>query len=350
MRRLPAIDGLRAFAVLAVLVFHGFYGAYFPGGYAGVDLFFVISGYLITTILLNEQDDTGTISLTNFYKRRARRILPALVAMVVIVFLVMILLRLAGAPLHDPFILLILSLTSLMNWARALSFSGGGELGHTWSLAIEEQFYLIWPLLLIGLAPLARNRAWIAAMVAVLFLMVLTWRSTLWFFGATPERLYNGLDTRADSLMAGALLALLGISSLPRIFRSAAMVPAGILAAFFLFGPVWSGPFMLTVGYSIIALLSMWLVAALVAEPAGSTARLFSSPAALWIGRRSYSLYLWHYPAIVIPGQLLPSQSTVTTAALLLASFVAADLSYRFIEQPFLRQKTLTLSSDEIAK
>ncbi|WP_281978532.1 acyltransferase family protein [Pseudorhizobium flavum] len=349
MQRLPAIDGLRAFAVLAVLVFHGFYGAYLPGGYAGVDLFFVISGYLITTILINEQKDTGAISLIGFYKRRARRILPALVAMVVIVFLVMVLLRLAGAPLHDPFILLILSLTSLMNWARALGFSGGGELGHTWSLAIEEQFYLIWPFLLIGLAALARNRAWIAAMVAVFFAMVLSWRSTLWFFGATPERLYNGLDTRADSLMAGALLALLGISRLPRILRSA-MVPAGMLAAFFLCGPVWNGAFMLTVGYSLIALLSMWLVAALVAEPAGSTAHLFSSPIALWVGRRSYSLYLWHYPAIVIPGQLLPGQSTVTTAALLLASFLAADLSYRFIEQPFLRQKTLTLSSDGIAK
>lgn len=350
MRRLPAIDGLRAFAVLAVVVFHGFNGAYFPGGYAGVDLFFVISGYLITTILLEEQEATGTISLRNFYKRRALRILPALFAMVAIVSLVMVLLRVAGASLHEPYILLILALTSLMNWARALSITGGGEFGHTWSLAIEEQFYLIWPLLLIGLTTFAKNRAQIAAMVAVCFVTVLIWRSALWFVGATPDRLYNGLDTRADCLIGGALLALIGVSRLPRILRSTAMVPAGFLAAFFILGPVWNGPFMLTVGYSIIALLSMWLIAALVAEPNVKATRLFSSATAYWIGRRSYSLYLWHYPIIVIPGQLLPGQSALTTAALLITSFLVADLSYRFIEQPFLRHKHLSVPPDATSK
>ncbi|AYJ84953.1 acyltransferase (plasmid) [Sphingomonas paeninsulae] len=227
----PALDGIRALAASAVLLVH-LNPAFLPGGWIGVDVFFVLSGFLITRILQLEIGTTGSIDLKRFYIRRAIRLVPALLAMVMVVVIV--------AKLMEKQIITeaILSLTYTMNWAQAFDIGLPVKyLDHTWSLAVEEQFYLVWP---IALLALRSKRPW--AYVAALLVASLFWRGALIHNGATWARTYHGFDTHSDTLLIGSLLALFPISQ--RVVSAARLtswIPATLLLmCCFPMSPAWT--------------------------------------------------------------------------------------------------------------
>jgi peptidoglycan/LPS O-acetylase OafA/YrhL len=197
----PALDGLRAFAVTGVVLAHALPGSrYIPGGGIGVDVFFVLSGFLITRILAREISVTGSIDFKLFYMRRLLRLTPPL-AFLLLTELAFEFLTSSDFATHEKAALM--SASYLMNWNRAFNWWPQGNLGHTWSLAIEEQFYLIWPALLIFIYP-RRPIRWLS----VIIVMVLAWRTYLIHQGASIDRIYNGFDTHSDSLFIGCAVGL----------------------------------------------------------------------------------------------------------------------------------------------
>ena len=340
-RRLPGLDGLRALSIGLVVVGHAYHGAWnldpaslvwFIIGNAalGVEIFFVISGFLITTLLLDEEYRTGGISLCDFYVRRAFRILPALWTYLGAVFL------LASVGMLGE-----MSSTGLLS---AFSFTSdytllppSSAVAHTWSLSIEEQFYLLWPpVLAFVLKRYGRRRAAGLVLALVLlapFIRVATYQSGNAFLA---QHLYYTFHTRMDALMFGCLLALVsGTEPFERFYRAAErwIVP---LAMFTLFvSPLlttYRGAYLYTIGYSLegasIALSILWLVR----NPRSRVGRLFNARAVMHIGVISYSLYLWQQ-------LMLKTDFPISSHALagVLCSLLAAQLSYSFVEQPFLR-------------
>jgi peptidoglycan/LPS O-acetylase OafA/YrhL len=334
----PALDGLRAFAIMPVLLLHGRILG-FQWGYVGVDLFFVISGYLITTVLLREYLKTGRISFTGFYRRRALRLFPAL-AVLCLAFLLYAAIVLRNLPegLEDVLVVVFY----IGNWTRAFSLALPRYLGHTWSLAVEEQFYMLWPALLLAILALSSNATSALRFILALIVVVTCWRAMLVFTGAGPDRLYNGTDTRADALLIGAALSLAFATS-PSMKRLALLsrylwLPAAvvIVALPTLFSP--DGQYMLLGGFSVIALAAATILTATL--DGGLLSRILSNSAFVWIGQRSYGLYLWHYP-IMLAGRLDPHlpQGRKLTLIEIACAFVFASLSYKFIERPFLERR-----------
>ncbi|MBW8892184.1 MAG: acyltransferase [Burkholderiales bacterium] len=336
-RYLPQIDGLRAVAVSAVVIDHCFGPRILVGGHIGVDIFFVISGFLITGLLVEEIDRDGRASLRDFYLRRFLRIMPALLG----VSLFVVAALLAGSLVARRLDLwgelrnVLYALASIMNWARAAGWTGGGFLGHAWSLSVEEQFYLVWPLLLNATAGRLDHRRYAMVLIGAM-LALAAWRGFLAWDGASADRLYNGTDTRADGLLLGAALALSGVRRLPAILLKLWPVPVLCLAVVAVSTP-WSAPLLAYGGFTLVALCAAWLVALAVDDRAPFVPWL-KSPFALWIGKRSYSLYLWHYPILMV-FSFAGVRSRLTDVVTVVASLVAAHLSYRLIEQPFLRLK-----------
>jgi peptidoglycan/LPS O-acetylase OafA/YrhL len=334
----PALDGLRAFAVLPVLLFHG--GA--PGfqwGYVGVDLFFVLSGYLITTILLKEYTQTGRISLISFYRRRALRLLPALAALC-LAFLLYAAVVLRNLPRGLKEVSIVVFYFG--NWTRAFRMGLPYYLGHTWTLAIEEQFYLLWPVVLLAVLAL-NSRVTSALRLIVLLIIVITcWRVILTSYGANADRLYNGTDTRADALLIGAALALalaapMFLRRIAAFARSFWLPATAIIVVVPIFFP-WNDRHMFIGGFSVVALAAATILTA--ALDGGMLAQILSNPAFVWVGQRSYGLYIWHYP-IMLVGHLyfhIPLGFWLT-AIEVGCTFAVATLSYKFIERPFLERR-----------
>ena len=335
----PALDGLRAVAVLAVLGLHA-WGSLLPGGWVGVDIFFVLSGYLITSILLSERARAGTISLRGFYTRRALRLLPALgVCMVVAIAL---------ADLQGPDLTRITeqeaAATALYvaNWWQVVTpHAPLGLLPHTWSLSIEEQFYLCWPVLLCALLRLGGRRAvlWGALVGSML---VLIDRIVLASSFPLPYLTYFRTDTRVDSLLIGAALAALSaqgvLARIPgRVLRVAAIVGIATLTAVALHYPFDK---LDRAGYTAIALAAAGVLAAVVAPDGWSALRsaLGWRPLVM-VGRVSYGFYLYHF--VILHGVVLRLVPMGPLAALitLVLTLGVAGLSYRYVEQPFLRMK-----------
>ncbi len=333
----PALDGLRGAAVLCVLGFHARV-PFLRWGYLGVDVFFVLSGFLITSVLLREWAATGDIRLRSFYARRALRLLPALLAL-----LALSLLPAGGPDLGRRVRSAAVVLFYGSNWARAFDRDVLlPEFEHTWSLSIEEQFYVLWPVAL----ALALRKGWPARRIAGLLasgaLVAAAGRAAMWSAGFGPERLYNGLDTRADGLLAGCLLGVALASGLRPGVRNPSVAPALAVAAlpfaWATFGSRWDDAFMFVAGYAGVAIASAASIAALVVERPRWLHRLLSSPPLVRVGRISYGLYLWHYPLFLWVDRLgLPRvPGALAKAAGVLA---VASLSYRWIERPFLRLK-----------
>lgn len=344
---LPGIDGLRALAVVAVMLYHADLAAT-PGGFLGVEVFFVISGYLITTLLFAEHTQFGRVRLVSFWLRRARRLLPALFALLIAVVGVTAVFlpgELAGL---RPDVLAALGYAT--NWyliAQQRSyFEIVGRpplLQHLWSLAVEEQFYLLWPLLL-GLGLRAGRRCMLAAtLVGVLLaslLMGLSFQPDL-----DPSRLYYGTDTRASGLLLGAALALAyrpGRAPMPARRLAGAVLDAAGLAALaalgYCFTQVNEFQSLIYQGGLLGVALAATVVIAAVAHPrARLVPALLSIPPLRWAGLRSYSLYLWHWPVFM----LLRPELDIGMAGLPLLvlrfalAALLAELSYRLIETPF---------------
>ncbi len=344
-----AIDGIRALAVLAVLFYHADFD-WAGGGFLGVDVFFVLSGFLITGILLGEWRRTGTIGLLGFYRRRARRLLPALflLLLVVVAFVAIVipgeLARLRGDVLA--------ALTYVTNWFLIVNqqsyFQALGRpslLQHLWSLAIEEQYYLVWPLALLVLARLTSGRTALLFGVVVAGAVASTaWMWILYQPFEDPSRVYYGTDTRAASLLIGSALAI----AWPAITRRAtgrpterwivdglALITVAALA-FLVVNADPAGDFLYQGGFAIVAIVAAGLIAA-VTHPSSRIGRaVLGHPILSWLGLRSYAIYLWHWPIFMVTraGLDVPIDGLPLFALRLGLTLVAADLSFRFVENP----------------
>lgn len=340
----PELDGLRGAAILGVMVFHA-RAPFLKGGFIGVDIFFVLSGFLITTLLIQEFDGSGTVSLKNFYMRRVLRLGPALIALL-IVFCLVSFAVLSEENANRNYVDAIISLAYLTNWARAFSIHPPDFLGHTWSLSIEEQFYVVWPIILLTMLRVSKKRHHVVVIAAAIALLSWIFRVYLSMNAATPERLYNGLDTRADTLMVGCTLGILLSSGLvseksKKILQKLLVVIAPISVAFLLAFSMLSkrlDPLMDYWGYVAVGLLTAALVLDILMTPQSIVRKFLAMRWLVWVGSISYGLYLWHFPIYKTMSALGFHGFAIITVGSLV-TFMVAALSYYVVERPILKLK-----------
>ncbi|HEU4944734.1 MAG TPA: acyltransferase, partial [Solirubrobacterales bacterium] len=352
-RYMPGLDGLRAIAVLGVIAYHLQFD-WAEGGLLGVGVFFTLSGYLITDILLNQVRRSGRIEFKSFWLARARRLLPALFVMLTVV---MAWVTLIGP--HQPAEFRAEALAAagyINNWWLIFNdvsyfarFAPPTPLKHLWSLSVEEQFYIVWPFLLllgIKLVPEVKYSTGVrfrlaavtlGAAVASGILMAILYEPSL-----DPSRVYYGTDTRALELLSGAALAMVWPSrqlkaDVPRQARSM-IDAAGVLGLVVIGLMFWRvsefSPFLYRGGFALLGLASVLTVAAL-AHPASRLGPIVGCRPMRWVGERSYGIYLWHLPIIVLTTPESAHGPELLRAALqVAATFGVAELSWRYVENP----------------
>jgi len=354
MGYLPGLDGLRAVAIIGVLLYHAGID-WMPGGFLGVDVFFVISGFLITSLILEEYDRSGRVNFTKFYLGRARRLLPAVAVLLIAVGLaVLIVYQDALSAFREDALATVFYVN---NWwyifVDQSYFESVGRpplLKHLWSLSVEEQFYLIWPafaLLLMrsGGRPLVRRLALVLAIASTVWMAVLSIRNG-YPVDADPSRAYFGTDSHSMGLLVGAALATMwrpGRLS-AQVPRGAQLVITGIgvtsLAAvigFYLFVGEFT-PWLYRGGFLALAFFTTALIAA-VTHPASFLGPALGTGVLRYIGRRSYGIYLWHWPIFMVtrPGIDVEWSEPVTFVVRIALTLVIAELSYRLVEMPIRR-------------
>ena len=348
-RYITGLDGIRAIAVIMVLAYH-LKLALFKSGFLGVTVFFVLSGYLITGILISEVEEEGTIDLKNFWLRRIRRLVPAVMSMaVVIIFVSAVVNRIIFTKGCKDFLASVLGFN---NWWQIFNkvsyFEAAGvpsPFTHCWSLAIETQFYLIYPLFLLGIYKLAKSRGegrakrglLFAGVTLLLALISVILMIALFNPQQDASRVYYGTDTRAFSLLFGALLAILWeYRMVPRrLSASVNMVLGSVSFAVLLVMTIainGSSNFWYRGGQFFGTILTVLMVYAVSGRKTWLS-RFLSNPVLKWIGDRSYSIYLWHYPIILLISKGIKASWWITLIEIVL-SVVLAELSYRFIETP----------------
>jgi peptidoglycan/LPS O-acetylase OafA/YrhL len=311
-----SLDGLRAIAVTLVVCFH-LHVPGFGGGFIGVDIFFVLSGYLITRLLLDEYDATGTLRLRRFYARRALRLLPALAVLLAVT---------------APFVTrawIVASASYLANWYIALHRLGTAPLSHTWSLAIEEQFYIVWPVLLLGLLRARLSRDAIARVVIALAAISCLEKvlGSLDSDIASWVRLYHGTDTRADALLIGCAAALLGTPRLPAVAaRGLLVAAAGVIGYIAVTGSLSDLDLYRHGELTLVAIASAVVVTQLVERPL----RILELRPLVALGTISYGVYLWHHPIAYLD---------IPVVAKAVLGVAAAVASYYLVERRALRLK-----------
>lgn len=340
-KTIPSLDGLRAMAVLLVIAHHsGFPG--FSAGFLGVDMFFVLSGFLITRLLVIEWRARGDISLYNFYIRRALRLLPALfILLLAYASVIFVFAKDKRAYLVDIPIVIFYA----ANWFRAFGSPHPGNLGHTWSLSIEEQYYMIWPALFLMLSRRFAARMAGAGPVLLLAVVFTAWRVFMTLSGYPDHRIYNGLDSRADLLLYGSALALWmcgrqvqgGGDSGSRFPAYLVISVSGALA--YALSLDMKGYFLF--GMPLCAVSVCCFIYQAAVFPESSLSRWFSFPAISRMGKISYGMYLWHYPITRAMPILLPAYWRDWTAfpVVLLLTLLASEISYRAVEKPMLDLK-----------
>ena len=348
-RYITGLDGIRAIAVIMVLAYH-LKLALFKSGFLGVTVFFVLSGYLITGILISEVEEEGTIDLKNFWLRRIRRLVPAVMSMaVVIIFVSAVVNRIIFTKGCKDFLASVLGFN---NWWQIFNkvsyFEAAGVTSpftHCWSLAIETQFYLIYPLILLGIYKLVKSRGegrakrglLFAGVTLLLALISVILMIVLFDPQQDASRVYYGTDTRAFSLLFGALLAILWeYRMVPRrLSASVNMVLGSVSFAVLLVMTIainGSSNFWYRGGQFLGTILTVLMVYAVSGRKTWLS-RFLSNPVLKWIGDRSYSIYLWHYPIILLISKGIKASWWITLIEIVL-SVVLAELSYRFIETP----------------
>ena len=338
----PELDGVRGVAILLVFTYHLF-ARQLPGAFLGVDIFFVLSGFLITCLLVEEWRGAGRIGLKNFYARRALRLLPALLLWVS--FFAACAPFLDSGTAHGIYYGIAGSLSYVLNWLMAFKFPPDSPLAISWSLAIEEQFYLIFPPAL-GLA--LRRGLKTRTIVAALALVVVTvevHRALLWRAGAEVRRVYYATDARADALMVGCMLGVLvACDLLPRAawlrrLARASAVAAVLSLAYLVQRVSWRSPHLYEGGLTVISVGIASALGALLLYPSPLALGVLRFPPLVWFGRISYGLYLWHYPVISILGAGYGSRSRAAKLLAAALSILAAALSYHLVERRFLHLK-----------
>lgn len=371
---LPGLDGMRALAVVAVMVYHA-NSEWLPGGFLGVEVFFVISGYLITLLLMAERERSGTVSLTDFWMRRARRLLPALFLMMFLLVLYTALFRSeALGKLRGD---LIAGTFYVSNWYQiwvGQGYTSSGDfapLRHLWSLAVEEQFYIIWPVVMLlllkgGTRRIVKSARWlvVAALVITVLMAVLYRPGSIGTCTSTPDAywtigdrciskidtLYLSTGTRAGGLLLGAAFAMVwrpaAIMRSPlrekgRLLDLLGLVGLIVLAALtwwlHLITPAGGDPWLFRGGFLVTVIATLLMIAAVTHQRAWS-GPILGNPVLLWIGTRSYGLYLYHWPVFQIIRNV--AGNTLTFAEFVLAMVITAvitELSYQLIETPIRR-------------
>lgn len=348
-RYITGLDGIRAIAVIMVLAYH-LKLALFKSGFLGVTVFFVLSGYLITGILVSEVEEEGTIDLKNFWLRRIRRLVPAVMSMaVVIIFVSAVVNRVIFTKGCKDFLASVLGFNNWWQIFNKISyFEAAGvpsPFTHCWSLAIETQFYLIYPLILLGIYKLVKSRGegrakrglLFAGVTLLLALISVILMIVLFDPQQDASRVYYGTDTRAFSLLFGALLAILWeYRMVPRrLSASVNMVLGSVSFAVLLVMTIainGSSNFWYRGGQFFGTILTVLMVYAVSGRKTWLS-RFLSNPVLKWIGDRSYSIYLWHYPIILLISKGIKASWWITLIEIVL-SVVLAELSYRFIETP----------------
>jgi peptidoglycan/LPS O-acetylase OafA/YrhL len=339
----PALDGVRGIAILLVIAWHAYDRP--SGGFLGVDLFFVLSGFLITSLLLQEWDLRGGISLPHFYFRRALRLLPALVVVVASYVLLSVASYVHGTPkasdgseLRNALEGAFFGVLYISNIVQATGHLVPGGIGHLWSLATEEQFYLLWPLALYGALRCGARSRGLALGLAVVIALLFIHRLELVLGGAPQGRLYFGPDNTFDVILIGCLAGIWFSYGLPRALAHKSVLRAGgwlgllVVSSLVAFSTLWQRPL-----YG--GLLSLYAVAAalvllsVVLESDSWIARSLSFRPLVFVGQISYGLYLWHAMIFFGPQPHLPRSLEIALA------FVFAIASYYGVERFFLRRK-----------
>jgi peptidoglycan/LPS O-acetylase OafA/YrhL len=326
---IPAIDGMRAIAIGLVIAAHFGAERFVPGGF-GVTLFFFISGFLITRLLILERESSGKNNIPAFYVRRFLRLGPALMMMIAVVSLIYFLFlgSLKGAQI-------LAGLFYYMNFYELFGANGPLPLWQLWSLAVEEHYYLIFPL--VFALSWHRRERFLTGLIG-LIVVVLLWRVVLVVGWSAPENRTNlATDTRIDSILFGAILAALlktRFSGVTRFFENRGMIAVAVLMLLVTF--IYRDQiFRETIRYSIQGVTLIPLFYSVLFSPRFSIAkRMLEFPAMVWIGKLSYSLYLYHFAVLFFVRALWPEVLTPTLVSILI-TFAAASLSYYYIEKPF---------------
>ena len=346
---LPQLDGLRTVAVAIVLAYHVAREqelSFLPGGFVGVDVFFVLSGFLITSLLLREHRSTGRLDLRRFYVRRLWRLYPALILVSGVVAVVFAFFPgpfglEAASPLES-----LVALVYGMSWWSGLELPGGPYLlGLTWSLSVEEHFYLLWPLVLIALL----RRGGGVRSVVVVAVLANAYTSVLWHLGADPDRLYYMADARFAQMLTGCALAaaLFARPDLGRLRpavsgRAATLAALGI-AVVALTGSRYHGWYW-SFGMQLVGVAAAVVIGHLAVHRDSRMSAVLRWGPMPTLGVWSYGIYLWHLPLMRLAQPVLGDTLVVAVAGGLAAVPVAAA-SYRFVEQPLQRRRTLRLLS-----
>ena len=344
---LAGLDGIRGLAALAVVLFHAGV-SWLPAGFLGVDVFFVVSGFLITALLVSERERSDKTNLGQFWLRRARRLLPVLVLVLIVttVYAALVLQDTLGQHLHD----LLMAAIYATNWdliVRGVSyfemFERPSQLRHLWSLAVEEQFYIVWPILF-TLVLRFLNLRWLWCIVAALAVLSVIWMIMLFTPGSDPSRVYFGSDPRAFTILIGVAVGLFWKPwqftwgrPVGLVMDLLALLGLVTVVGIMIIGRHWSD-WMYPWGLLLTSLSTIVLVA-FVIRPGSLIGRALELAPLKWMGERSYSIYLWHWPVMLAlqwEFNFVPNTVAMVLTGLI-ATFLLSEISYRLVETPMRR-------------
>lgn len=339
-RHVPELDGLRGIAIIAVLMHHQLTPFSLEGGFLGVDLFFVLSGFLITGLLLAEFEKTRSISLRNFYLRRVLRLGPALIIYLLASLIVTYHTQVTS--LTQQIKLILVALLYSTNWRMAFSWDSVWDpTTIIWSLSIEEQFYLVWPLLFFGCMALKLRRRFIIAGLGLTILGVMLHRCVLLNQGAYLTRLYYGTDTRADALLMGCLIALVSVRAVgvrTKRWLNVASIFSVAGLVYLMTASNFSDELLYRGGFTGVALLAGTVILAAAKSPPQILSVVLQWSPLRWFGHISYGLYLWHW--LVVRNVSLYYLGNWEPWAKLAVALGIASASFYLVEKPFNRLKS----------
>jgi peptidoglycan/LPS O-acetylase OafA/YrhL len=345
------LDGLRGVAVLTVVAYHAAFLSQswvrnpLPGGFLGVDLFFAISGFLITAGLIDELQSRGHVGYANFWQRRIRRLVPALMALLAAVAVVMV-----GTGWHLVWLIHARQLTTaesvhalvgtalyVSNWMQAWHMPYPVELSHSWSLAVEMQFYLVWPLVVLGAVRAGWRRSWLVAVLLGGSLVAAIVRLLSWSGPASALPLYMRTDTRADVILLGCGGGLAytwrWVGGRSRGWLRPESLLGGLVLVVVFVVAKQEAAWLYRGGFVLVAAASTAVITAVTVEPEWGLGRLLSLRPLVWIGERSYSLYLWHLPIFTTLATHSRWRPLPRLVLALVLTVVASEVSYRLVER-----------------